>query len=207
MAYIKDIKYTTIDISKAYAIYIQFGISSISFIRSILIQTPIRHIKFHIIKVDIPFLLCFVDIDWLGSYFNNIDNSPVMKSILILIIRHFDHLFLLWENCLTFFITQFFDHNLCYFIETELYQLLRCFEHSFAMKLCLLFERSGYKINKPAFDRLTKYCSICQKHGKSPGSFKFTLRDDVTFNYLVFVNIIYIDNSLILYLIEKAIRY
>ena len=50
------------------------------------------------------------------------------------------------------------------------------------MKLRLLLERSKHKINMPALDRLTKYCFFCQKHGKSPGCFKFTLRDNVNFN-------------------------
>lgn len=93
IAYIKDIKNTTIDISKADAIYVQFDIDSISSIGSVFIQTPITYIKFHIIKANTPFLLCLVDINCLGVYFNNIDNLLVIKNIRIWIICHFDHLF------------------------------------------------------------------------------------------------------------------
>lgn len=95
MTYTRDIKYTTIDISKTSAIPVQFGIGLISFIRSVLIQIPIGHIEFHIVKADNPFLLCFADMDCLSVYFNNINNWLVMKSTCIPVIRHFDHPFLL----------------------------------------------------------------------------------------------------------------
>ena len=66
MDYTRDIKYTIIDISKAGAIYVQFGIGSILSLGSVLIQTPIGYIKFYIVKADTSFLLCLADIDWLG---------------------------------------------------------------------------------------------------------------------------------------------
>lgn len=95
MAYTRDIKNTTINITKAGAIHIHFGIGHISSIGSVIIQTFIRHIKFHIVQADTSFLFCLADINWLGIYFNNIDNSLVMKSIHIPVIRRFDHPFLL----------------------------------------------------------------------------------------------------------------
>lgn len=95
MAYTRDIKNTAIHIAKAAAVYIQFGIDLILFIGSIIIQIPIEYIKFDIIKVNTLFFLCFVDINRLNIYFNNINNSLVMKSIYIPIICHLNHLFLL----------------------------------------------------------------------------------------------------------------
>ena len=74
IAYTRNIKYTTSDISKADAIHVQFGIVSISSMGSVLIQTPIGHIKFYILKADTFFLLCPIDMDWLDVYFNNINN-------------------------------------------------------------------------------------------------------------------------------------
>ncbi len=44
MTYTRDIKDTTIDIAKASAIHVQFGIGLISSMGSVLIQTPIGHI-------------------------------------------------------------------------------------------------------------------------------------------------------------------
>ena len=150
MAYTRDIKDTTIDISKADAIHVQFGIGSISSMGSVIIQTPIGHIEFHIVKADTPFLLCLADMDRLGVYFNNIDNSLVMKSTRIPVIRRFDHPFLLWESSLNSFITQSFAHNPCYLTETELRQLHRRFGHPSAMKLWLLLERSGHEVLRNA---------------------------------------------------------
>ena len=169
MAYTRDIKDTTINISKVGAIYVQFGIGSILSIGSVLIQTLIGHIKFHIVKADTLFLLCLAKMDRLGIYFNNIDNSLVMKNIRIPVICRFNHPFLLWESSLNSFITQSFDYNPYYLTKTEQRQLHRRFGHPSAMKLHLLLERSGHEVNKPIFDRLTKYYSLCQKHGKSPG--------------------------------------
>ena len=56
-------------------------------------------------------------------------------------------------------------------------------------------------------ERLTKYCSFCQRYGKSPGRFKFTLRDDTTFNYSIIVDIMYIDGNPVLHVIDEATRF
>lgn len=75
------------------------------------------------------------------------------------------------------------------------------------MKLCLLRKRSGHEVNKSTLDQLTKYCSLCQRHDKSLGCFKFTMQDAVNFSSSIFVDMIYIDNSLILYMVDKVTRY
>ncbi len=45
-----------------------------------------------------------------------------------------------------------------------------------------MLEQAGHETNK-IIDNLTKYCMNCQKHGQSPGTFKFTLKKEVNFNY------------------------
>ena len=52
-----------INIAKADITHVEFCISSISFMRFIIIQTLIRQIKFYIIKAETLLLLCFIDID------------------------------------------------------------------------------------------------------------------------------------------------
>lgn len=133
MAYTRDIKNMTIHITKGGAIHVQFRTGLILSIGSIIIWTLIGHIEFHIIKADTPFLFCFTDMDQLGIYFNNIDNSLVIKSTRIPIIRRFDQLFLPWQNCLNSFNTQSFDHNPCYLMETSLRQLHIHFEYPSVM--------------------------------------------------------------------------
>ncbi len=105
------------------------------------------------------------------------------------------------------YINQSFDFNLCYLIETKLRQLHRRFDHSSTRKLHDLLERSDHDVKKLILKKLNKFCNFCQKHEKSSERFKFTLRDDVNFNYSVIVNVMYVENSLILHVIDEATRF
>lgn len=78
MTYIRDIKDKTINIAKTSSIYVLFDIGSISFIESIIIQIFIGHIEFHIVKTNTLFLLYLTNLDWLGVYFININNSLII---------------------------------------------------------------------------------------------------------------------------------
>ncbi|SLM34183.1 integrase core domain protein [Lasallia pustulata] len=137
----KKINNIPVDISKAGAVHVQFGIGSTSSIGSIIINTPVGRIEFHIVKADTPFLLCIADMDNLKVYYNNLENVLVTPT------------------------------------------KLKTLEH------------------------LTKYCLHCQKHGKLPSRFKFILQDDVNFNYSIIVDIMYIDNSPILHIVDEATRF
>ena len=86
----------TINSIKAEAIYVQFEIDSISFIKSINISTSIDQIEFHIIKIDTPFLLCLVDLDRLKIYFNNVKNVLISENKKTFsMIKRFEHSFFL----------------------------------------------------------------------------------------------------------------
>jgi hypothetical protein len=90
----------------------------------------------------------------------------------------------------------------------EIRRLYRRFGHLLAEKLYRVLERSGYNdVDRQAINYLTKYYSFCQKYKHSPGRFKFTLCEDLDFNYLVYIDIMYINGSLILYIINEATRY
>lgn len=172
--------------------------------------TSIREIEFHNVKANILFLLCLADINQLKIYFNNIQNIFVMKyeNKTIPIIRHFGHLFLLSKRVLQFYVLQSFEKNSYYLTKTELCQLYRQSGHPSRLRLRLLQEQFGHRhdLDKTVLNSLIKYCSFCQNHGKSLGQFKFTLREDISFNFKIIVNIMYIDNHLILYVVEKALR-
>jgi len=45
------------------AVNVQFGISLTTLIRSVVVKTLISLVNFHIVKADIPFLLCLADMD------------------------------------------------------------------------------------------------------------------------------------------------
>jgi hypothetical protein len=105
------------------------------------------------------------------------------------------------------YIDQSFDLNPCYLIETELRQLHRRFDHSSIRKLHDLLERFDHEVKKSALKKLSKFCIFCQKHEKSSKRFKFILRDDVNFNFSIIVKIMYIENNLILHVIDEATRF
>lgn len=65
---------------KAGAVNIEFGIGSTSSIQSLLLDTSIRIIEFHVVEVDISSLICFEDIDKLNVYFNNLENILIISS-------------------------------------------------------------------------------------------------------------------------------
>jgi hypothetical protein len=120
------------------------------------------------------------------------------------IIRRFGHEFLLWRNFMQTCIDQSFDLNPCYLIETELRQLHRRFDHSSTRKLYDLLERADHEMQKSVVKKLIRFCGFCQKHEKSSERFKFILRDDVNFNFSIIVNIMYIENNLILHVIDES---
>ena len=72
----------------------------------------------------------------------------------------------------------------CHLTETELRQLHRRFGHPSVRRLTKVLERAGHSdINRRMIEYLTKYCEHCQLYSKSPGRFKFMLKDDYNFNY------------------------
>jgi hypothetical protein len=90
----------------------------------------------------------------------------------------------------------------------EIRRLHRRFRHLLAKKLYRVLERSRHNnVNRQAINYLTKYYSFCQKYRRSPSRFKFTLYKDLDFNYLVYIDIIYINGSPVLYIINEATRY
>jgi hypothetical protein len=173
--------------------------------------------KFHVIKTNTSFLLSLADMNRLKIYFNNVINSLIQmmkfsdeilrKKEIFSVIRRFDHEFLLWKKFMQAYVNQFFDLNFCYLIETKMRQLHRRFDHSSIKKLYDLLKRASHEIKKSALEKLTKFCFFCQKHEKFSERFKFTLRNDVNFNYSIIVNIMYVENNFILHVIDKATRF
>jgi hypothetical protein len=189
---------------------IHFGIGSASSIGSVTIKTLIGKIEFHVLETDTPFLLCIDDMDALGVYYNNVDNILVTPEGTFPVIRRFGHPFMLWDESLESFINGSLNQNPSSLTDTELRRLHRRFGHPAMERLHWVLERAGYNdVNKRSIEYITKYCLHCQKHGKSPGRFKFTLRtnDDPIYNYSIYVDIMYIDGNPILYVIDEATRF
>jgi hypothetical protein len=203
-----------LDESKAGAIKVQFGIGSTSSVGVITINTPVGYITFHIVNADTPFLLCLRDMDRLGIYFDNTKNMLIQgdrttPSLSYPIVRRFGHPFLVWQGLSSFLVEPYMTEGMmqCYLTDTELRQLHRRFGHPSANRLIRLLERSGHDVNRKVIDRLTRFCHSCQMHGKSPGRFKFTLRDNVDFNHSVYIDVMYIDNQPLLHVVDEGTRF
>ena len=86
-------------------------------------------------------------------------------------------------------------------------RLHRKFGHPLVRRLQDVLERASYNVDKDALEYLTKYCKHCQKHGQLPKRFKFSLKDDVDFNYCIIIDVFYITGKLVLYVIDEGTRY
>lgn len=195
-----------LNLTTAGTVRIQFGIGDTVSIGSIIVQAPFGKVQFHVVDADIPFLLSIADMDYHGVYFNNVNNVLVSKTGTYPVTRRFGHPFLLWKTHLPST-----AHELgpeCYLTYTELRRLHRRFGHPAAHRLQRLLERAGHDdINIEEIKRLTRFCDQCQKHGKSPGRFRFKLRDEVSFNHIILIDIMYIDSDPVLHIIDEGTRY
>ena len=198
-----------LDESTRGTVNVQFGIGSTSSIGSIKVDTPVGTVEFHVVKVDTPFLLCLKDMDILKVYFNNLENVLVAPGKKVPVVRRFGHPFLLWNTSLQAYIVESFDQNPCYLTDIELRQLHRRFGHPSVERLKRILDRAGHDddSNRKTLEYITRYCSHCQKHGKSPGRFRFTLRDDANFNYCIIVDIMHIDGKPLLHIVDEGTRF
>jgi hypothetical protein len=169
--------------------------------------TPISEVEFHVILTKTPFLLSLADMDKLGVYFNNLTNRIVTPTGEVPVVRRFGHSFLLWDTALRSFITESFTCNPYFLTSVELRRLHRRFGHPSVSRLKNVLKRAGHDVDVDTLEYLTKYCEHYQKHGKSPGRFKFNLRDDVNFNYSIIVDIFYITGKPILHVVDEGTRY
>jgi hypothetical protein len=186
---------------------VQFGIGSTSSIGSAKVETPVGQVEFHVIVAKTPFLLSLADMDKLGVYFNNLSNQLVTSTGIVPVVRRFGHPFLLWDTSLRNFIVKSFNCNPCYLSDVELRRLHRRFGHPSVRRLQNVLERAGHDINRGTLKYLTKYCEHCQRHGRSPGRFRFNLKDDVDFNYSIIVDIFYITGKPVLHVVDEGTRY
>lgn len=153
------------------------------------------------------FLLCFKNIDKLNVYFNNLENVLIILTKSVSVICCFGHPFLLLNKYLQLLTANSFHNNPYFLTDTKLRQLYCHFGHLSASKQYKVLECVSHEPDKKMIDNLTKYCTYFQKHGKSPDQFKITLKKHANFNYLILVNIIYIDGSLILHIVDDATRF
>ncbi|RKF72448.1 hypothetical protein GcM1_248171 [Golovinomyces cichoracearum] len=198
-----------IDPSPKFKVNIWFGIGTTTTIGAIHVENPIGLVDFYVAQTDTPFLLSHADLDNLKVYFNSVDDilvSTKSKKKWPVITLH-GHAWLLWDAPFVSFICESSTSNPSFLSDTELRHLYKRLGHPSVERLHKLLESSNHEVDKVALGRLTGYCSHCQKHGKSPGRFRFTLRDDFQFKYVILVDVMYIGINPVLHVIDEYTRF
>ncbi len=199
---------------------IKFEIDNTLILESVELNISLEVITFHIMRMNIWFLLCLNDFDRLGIYFNNLINQIIQYEHTSIkrrhpVIRRYEHAFLLWKLLIQSLILEFIEKNSCLLIEIELRRLHRRFGHFSARRLHEILHRSEHnKIEWHAIKHLIKFCHHCQMHDKFLGRFIFSIRDeDIQFNYSIVVDILYMkrksadNNKSILHIVNETIRF
>ena len=91
--------------------------------------------------------------------------------------------------------------------DIELRRLYCRFGYPSVYYLHQLLERLEHNVELQVLQYLAKYCKQCQKYSRLPGRFTFTLKNDLDFNYNVVIDIMYIEDKLILHLVDEATRF
>jgi hypothetical protein len=162
------------------------------------VNTPFGIIHFEVVPANTPFLFCLNDMDKHNVYFNNVRDVLVHGDKEYPVVRKWGHSWLLIDELERSIVW-------CHLTETELRQLHCQFSHPAAECLHRLLTRAGYEeIDKAIITKITKFCHQCQMHSNATGRFKFTLRDDMEFNYQVLVDIMSINGKPVLHILDMA---
>jgi hypothetical protein len=164
----------------------------------VLVQTPIGQVKFWIVPTNTPFLLCIQDMDKLGVRLDNLQNIIIQGEKRIPIVRRWGHPWIILDQMK---VLSSYQH----FTEIELRQLHRRFGHPSVHRLTEVLRRAGHEIeNIHTIEKITKFCKHCQLNAKNPGRFRFSIKDDVEFNFVILVDIMFISGEPVLHAIDEA---
>lgn len=108
------------------------------------------------------------------------------------VIRKFDHSFMLLNLVESTLVESYLNQSEtfeCHLAKPQLRQLYRRLRQLSTQKFALFLRRSGHDFDYNIIKRFAKYNESCQVHGKLPGRFKFTIRDDCEFNFSVYIDV------------------
>jgi len=129
--------------------------------------------------------------DKLGVKLDNLKNMLVQGDKFVPVVRKWGHPWLLLHQL---------EKSVAWshLTESELRQLHRRFGHPSVRRLLQVLQRAGHEVEVKMIEHLTKYCHHCQMNQKSPGRFKFTLKDDYEFNFSIIIDVMYLNSKLVL---------
>ena len=160
-------------------------------------------IKFRIVKDNVPTLLAMKDM-----VENGLDISIQRRVVKYKHLEHPLHM----ENF--FLIHRWGRGDLAYslYTETELKRLHRTFGHPTVEALINLLRRANPdEMNAEArksLQEITNSCTVCVQNASRPRRFKVTIgSDDLRFNHIIAVDVMYLSGRAILHIVDEATHY
>ena len=92
-------------------------------------------------------------------------------------------------------------------IEIKLRRLYRHFDYFSMRRFQIVFDRIDHDVDSHVFYQLIKYCEQYQRHNRFSKRFVFIIKNDVDFNFNLIVDIFYINNKSVFYVINKTIHF
>lgn len=175
---------------------VRFGKGTVTTKGTTIVPTPVGDVTFHIVPANTPFLMCLQDMDRLGVKFDNLKNVLTQGDKITPIVRKWGHPWMMLN------ITN--STAWMHLTETELRLLHRRFGHPSVQRLHRILQRSGHQTDISMIEAINKICHQCQMHSKSPGRFKFTVKDDYDFNYEIIVDVMYLNGKPVLHIVDAA---
>ena len=83
-------------------------------------------------------------------------------------------------------------------------QLYYHFSYPLVKYFVQILKHLGHDTNNKTLEHLIYYYHHYQKYRKSPGKFRFILHNNINFNYLIVVDIIYINSIPLLYIVDEG---
>lgn len=155
----------------------------------------------HVVDFAVPFLFGLDLLDELGLYVNNVEDRLKCdrRGISTPLVRKGNHLYLEWGAE-------------AHYTTMELDRLHRHFAHPQPERLAALLRRVKDPKATPGtrqqLDKLSEECEICQRLSRAPGRFRVALPpDDICFNRTVLLDVMYLDGSPVLHVIDKNTRF
>jgi predicted GTPase len=146
-----------------------------------------------VLRTPTLFLLCLADANRLRAYFNNILNVIVHKDrSTVPVVQKWGHLFF---NISTTEAASFFK-------ELELRRLHCRFRHLRTERLHKMLTAAGHDVNASVLEQIQKFCYFCQSHDQALQRFKFTIKDNLHFNYEIIIDVVRIGNRDVLHVIN-----
>jgi hypothetical protein len=156
-----------VKLNKSNQLTFKFEIEDTKSVDSIELEISLKMIIFHIVEINILFLLSLVDLDRLRVYFNNLTNELIHDLSQIdlknrhSVIRRYEHAFLLWKIFIHSLIVESLNENSCFLIEIELRRLHRRFDHFSTRRLHQILDRAKHDVDSRFIEHLIRYCHHC----------------------------------------------